>query len=548
MIKIIFSFLAANCLPLVASESMPAKDENLVSILKKVTTAVSNPHLISPLSGSAQLATDDEVSATIVYDKILHSITPLQRQQLLENGEAFPNLSLETSQEILFYSLLRWSQEYLKISISDSQVLYPPICFTSYLNFYHPLSLLIVNNFRAPHPSQAVLRDSCLHSLKVFQNLWEKRGLFSQASILNKIGASQAPTAQTQRLLGHLPHTITLLEEQDFPPSLPQDHRVTFQDLPPEILRDDNLKRTQINEELHSMLTLNKAIRSIASKNLKISSYKTIAKKDLWEEMDKQGQLVELIKTISSDLLLEIYPSTIEIINALKNWQPLFIFAQETLNHYPQYLSDKEQSLGLFLILNKIASMAYHYLEQSDFLKTIDSILIETYQLEEIVEWAHVRLINHRKSVTYENLIEEIENLFYIFRFCVKTLDPSELTIDLILDGMGLWEHRFDIVLKKLKIEKKLERKNTTEIYDLLEEEIITFLRIQEEQVASPSVSYPEILRNSFISSYAEAETDNKTDEDSDKGVSVSLVSPSLKIESPFEALYRQALKQSKEI
>jgi hypothetical protein len=79
------------------------------SILKKVTAIASVTNLTSPIIDSVLLTGQSETSAATFCDRVLQSIYTKQQQQLLENGEPFPTLTLETSQEILFYSLLRWS-------------------------------------------------------------------------------------------------------------------------------------------------------------------------------------------------------------------------------------------------------------------------------------------------------------------------------------------------------------------------------------------------------------------------------------------------------
>ncbi len=549
MIKIICIFLVAICLPLAANDNQLSSGRPFVSILKVVTSSVPISNLTSPLIDSTLLQQQNEASTAAFCDKILQSINPMEKQQLLEKGKAFSNLPLKMSQEILFHSLLRWSQQFLQLDDINLQLIYPPICLNSYTNFYHPLGLLIANNFRQGHPSLVVLRDSCLQSLTVFQSLWDKRDLFSRLYMLNKMGASRVHTVQTQRLLAQLPDTITTLEGQDTFSSPHYTHRVAFQNLPPEILEDRKLKRSQTNHELHYMVTLNKAIRSIASQSLKTSQHKTDSKEALWEEMHKQDQLANLITIISSELLLQSYQSTAELINNLTHWQSLFNFAQETLELYPPYSVDNEQSLGLFLILKKIIPMAYCYVERVDFPQTVESVLEETSQLEEIVEWAHLRLTYKGKPITYENLIEEIEMLSYIFCFSLRTLSPSQLIINIILEDMVEWEQQFDFVLEKLKKERRLEGKTTTEIYDLLEEEIVLLIRTEEEDIFPPAFledtnEKSEETEDSFRSSYSNIEGKEAID----KKLTLGPQPWKLEIGGPFEALYRKSLNQSLEI
>ncbi|AIK96506.1 hypothetical protein [Candidatus Odyssella acanthamoebae] len=546
MIKIIFSFLAATCSSLAASDSIPINDRMPPSILKKVTAIAPVTNLTSPIIDSILLNGQNEASTAAFCDSVLQSIDAKQQQQLLENGNPFPTLTMEISQEILFHSLLHWSQQFLQLSANNPELINPPISLISYSKFYHPLGLLLINGFRKTHPSQPVLMDSCLHSLKVFQNLWDQRTAFSHPYMLNKLGMSKVHTAQTYRLLTQLGYIIAMLEDQAAPTYKEHAPRVIFKNLPAEVLLSRKLKRQETNNELHYMVAVNKAIRFLASKNLKRSQYPNTSKVDLWEEMHKQEQLANLIETIASDLLSQPYQSAAEFISTLTDWQSLFNFAKETLDLYPLYLQDKDQSLGLFLIIETIIPMAHHYLEQSNVPQTADSILEETSQLEEIVEWAHLRLTSKRKLATYENLIEEIGNLFYIFRFSIRTLDPSDLTVDLILDDMSVGEQQFDFIMEKLKKERKLEGKTDAEIYELLEEEITLIIRKAEEDMASPPLLDIE-EEKSFLTSHSDIKgDDDDTDEENEEDwtfTPLKRVRPLLMGDGPFETLYRKALE-----
>jgi hypothetical protein len=352
--------------------------------------------------------------------------------------------------------------------------------------------------------------------------------------MLNKIGSSKAYASQTDRLLKQLDDIIARLEKGAAPPYKEQTHRVTFSPLLAESLVSRKIKPQKKNNELHYMVRVNKAMRRLASQNLKLSYCTNISKEDLWKEMHSQEQLAALIITIASDLLSQPYHAATEFINTLINWQSLFNFAKEVLNLYPLYLPDENQSLGLFLIIETLIPMAQHSLEQSNCLLTVDVLLEEIYLLEEIVEWAHRRLTKKRNLVTYENLIDEIETLFYIFRFSIRTLDPSDIIIDSILDDMMVWEQQFDFVMQKLKKEGKLERKTNAEIYELLEEEIASLLKKYEENITSPSPLKSE-AENSFEVSHSGIKIVGQ-DKDREE--------PILLTEGPFESLYRKALGQ----